>query len=74
MKKSEFIEKIKETADDADIDEIVAANFQLKPAPHADDKVTFTMSDLTEYTEKIIKSFKESSPVEEEEENAEIFI
>lgn len=74
MKKSEFIEKIKETADDADIDEIVAANFQLKPAPHADDKVTFTMSDLTEYTEKIIKSFKESNPVEEEEENAEIFI
>ena len=74
MKKSEFIEKIKETADDADIDEIVSANFQLKPSPHADDKVTFTMSELTEYTEKIIKSFKESKPVEEEEENAEIFI
>lgn len=74
MKKSEFIEKIKETADDADIDEIIFANFQLKPAPHADDKVTFNMSELTEYTEKIIKSVKESKPAEEEEENAEIFI
>lgn len=74
MKKLEFIEKIKETADDADIDEIVFANFQLKPAPHADDKVTFTMSELTDYTEKIIKSFKENKPDEEEGTNAEIFI
>lgn len=74
MKKSDFLEKIKDITDDGDIDTIVAENFKLKPEPHADDAVTFKISELTDYTEKIINQFKEKEKEEEGASNAEIYI